>query len=229
MPYSQVWWRVRPFHTAPPASIDDPVSTSPAVILNCVIFVFIGAWIRFPDMTNAALLISPGRLAAFFFSILFIRRIPPLLLLYKFVPDIHTWQEALFCGWFGPMGVVSGSHTYLYPSELWALTLSLQGAVFVSTFALTLLPEPQSPPQGQEQILATLLHPVVAFTILGSILFREWNTCCTAISANLSFLYISPRRPFNPRVLRVPTCQDNVHITNKHGSPRRTPSTRVDD
>jgi NhaP-type Na+/H+ or K+/H+ antiporter len=68
---------------------------------------FIGAWIRFSDWTNAAIDLTPGLLAAFFFSILFIRRIPALMLLYKTVPDIHTWQEALFCGWFGPMGVVS--------------------------------------------------------------------------------------------------------------------------
>jgi NhaP-type Na+/H+ or K+/H+ antiporter len=58
-------------------------------------------------MTNPALNVTPSLLAAFFFSILFIRRIPPMLLLYKFVPEIHTWREAVFCGWFGPMGVVS--------------------------------------------------------------------------------------------------------------------------
>lgn len=74
--------------------------------MNCVVFVFIGAWIRFPDWTNVAVDLTTGRLIAFFFSILFIRRIPALLLLYKIIPDIHNWREALFCGWFGPMGVV---------------------------------------------------------------------------------------------------------------------------
>lgn len=79
------------------------------VLLNCVVFVFIGSWIRFADWTVPDLHITPGRLAAFFFSILFVRRIPPLLMLYRFIPDIHTWQQALFCGWFGPMGVVRTS------------------------------------------------------------------------------------------------------------------------
>lgn len=92
--------------------------------MNSVVFVFIGAWIRFPDWTNVAVNLSTGRLLAFFFSILFIRRIPALLLLYKTIPDIHNWREALFCGWFGPMGVVrlfitlqsisSSSHEYAF-------------------------------------------------------------------------------------------------------------------
>jgi NhaP-type Na+/H+ or K+/H+ antiporter len=25
--------------------------------------------------------------------------------LHSFMPDIHTRREALFCGWFGPMGI----------------------------------------------------------------------------------------------------------------------------
>ncbi|KAF8309346.1 hypothetical protein DL93DRAFT_2063063 [Clavulina sp. PMI_390] len=121
-------------------------------IMNCVVFVFIGAWIRFPDWTNAAVNISPARLVAFFFSILLTRRIPALMLLYPTIPDIHNWKEALFCGWFGPMGV---------------------GAVFISTLALTYLPEPQKDdPQGQLQILATCIQPIVSCTILGSILIH---------------------------------------------------------
>ena len=77
--------------------------------MNCAVFVFIGAWIRFPAMYKPELNVLPSRLVAFFFSILFVRRLPPMLLLYKIVPDIHTWREALFAGWFGPMGVVSYS------------------------------------------------------------------------------------------------------------------------
>jgi sodium/hydrogen antiporter len=75
--------------------------------MNCTVFVFIGAWISFPDMSNVDLGLTPGKLAGFFFSILLVRRIPPMLLLYKIVPDIKCFKEALFCGWFGPMGVVS--------------------------------------------------------------------------------------------------------------------------
>ena len=76
------------------------------VTSNCAVFVFIGAWIDFPSMNMPELHVTPGRLAAFFFSILFVRRIPPMLLLYRVVPDIRTWKEALFVGWFGPMGIV---------------------------------------------------------------------------------------------------------------------------
>lgn len=52
-----------------------------------------------------------GCLAAFFFLIIFVRMVPPMLLLYKIVPEIQTWKEALFAGWFGPIGVVRPSIT----------------------------------------------------------------------------------------------------------------------
>lgn len=53
-----------------------------------------------------------------------------------------------------------------------------QGAVFISTLALTQLPEPERHSDGtqglsQLQILATLIQPIVAFSVLGSILVRE--------------------------------------------------------
>jgi NhaP-type Na+/H+ or K+/H+ antiporter len=32
------------------------------------------------------------------------RRVPTVLALKKFIPIVKTWQEAFFCGWFGPIG-----------------------------------------------------------------------------------------------------------------------------
>jgi NhaP-type Na+/H+ or K+/H+ antiporter len=45
--------------------------------------------------------IVPYRLILLFLSVLFLRRIPPLLLLYRWVPEISNWKEALFSGHFG--------------------------------------------------------------------------------------------------------------------------------
>jgi len=82
-------------------------------------------------------------------AILVLRRIPPLLVLYKFIPEIASWREALFSGHFGPMGV---------------------SAVFVSALAITRLPTPEHPPADQAQYLAATLQPIVSFVVLGSII-----------------------------------------------------------
>ncbi|KAF8309345.1 hypothetical protein DL93DRAFT_1767443 [Clavulina sp. PMI_390] len=135
-------------------------------IMNCVVFVFIGAWIQFPDWTNPSVNITPVRLVAFFCSILLTRRIPAVMLLYPIVPDIHNWREALFCGWFGPMGV---------------------GGIFISTLALTYLPEAQKDnPQGQLQILATCIQPIVSSTILGSILVHGLSIPAFSLVRNVT-------------------------------------------
>ncbi|KAI0093490.1 Sodium/hydrogen exchanger [Irpex rosettiformis] len=121
------------------------------LVLNCGCFVYIGAWMPFSDFNSPELGITPWRLVVLFIVIILIRRIPALLVLYHWVPEISGWKEALFSGHFGPMGV---------------------GAVFVSTLALNRLPKPNSPPQNQQEYLAASLQIIVSFIVLGSILIR---------------------------------------------------------
>ncbi|KAF9493915.1 hypothetical protein BDN71DRAFT_1449556 [Pleurotus eryngii] len=122
------------------------------LVLNCACFIYIGAWIPFHTFNSADLFVSPWQLVVLVIAILLLRRIPFVLLLHFWVPEIMTWQEALFCGHFGePMGV---------------------GAIFISTLALTRLPKPQSPPQGQPELLAAVLHPIVSFVVLCSIIIH---------------------------------------------------------
>jgi len=120
-------------------------------LLNCACFIYIGAWLPFESYNNSTLGIAPWKLVVLFIAILFLRRIPSLLLMYKFIPDIRNWREALFCGHFGPMGV---------------------GAIFISTLAITRLPVPQDPPANQKEILAASLQPIVSFIVLCSILIH---------------------------------------------------------
>ncbi|KAH9940411.1 Sodium/hydrogen exchanger family-domain-containing protein [Epithele typhae] len=121
------------------------------LILNCGCFVYIGAWMPFNMFNATDLSITPWRLVIIFVAVMFLRRIPSLLFLYRWVPEITTWREALFTGHFGPMGV---------------------GAIFISTLAVTELPVPESPPANQAQLLAATLQPIVAFVVLGSILIH---------------------------------------------------------
>lgn len=49
--------------------------------------------------------ITPGRLFALGFLVLAFRRIPAILVSYRFMPKVcRNWKEALFMGYFGPIG-----------------------------------------------------------------------------------------------------------------------------
>lgn len=76
------------------------------LVLNCATFVYIGAWMPFNMFNTIDLGITPWRLVVSFIAILALRRIPPLLLLYKWVPEIASWREALFSGHFGEPSVL---------------------------------------------------------------------------------------------------------------------------
>ncbi|KIM69246.1 hypothetical protein SCLCIDRAFT_13332 [Scleroderma citrinum Foug A] len=116
-------------------------------ILNCACFIYIGAWLPFDSYNSEVLGISTSRLIVLLISILLIRRIPFILLLYKWIPEITSWKEALFSGHFGD-------------------------AVFVSTLASTRLPSPANPPANEQQMLAATVQTVVSFVVLGSIFIR---------------------------------------------------------
>jgi hypothetical protein len=69
---------------------------------------YIGAWLPFREFTIPELGITPLRLFGLAVGILALRRIPAILMLYKFIPEIESWKEALFCGHFGPVSLVFG-------------------------------------------------------------------------------------------------------------------------
>jgi NhaP-type Na+/H+ or K+/H+ antiporter len=84
----------------------DEVNSCIDVLLNFGGFMYIGTiipWSQFqmPDVTG----ITVGRLFLLGFLVLFFRRVPAVMLLYKTLPKcVKTWKEALFMGWFGPIG-----------------------------------------------------------------------------------------------------------------------------
>ncbi|THH30429.1 hypothetical protein EUX98_g3753 [Antrodiella citrinella] len=121
------------------------------LLLNCGCFIYIGAWLPFASFNSPELGITPWKLVVLFTVVLFLRRIPSVLLLYRWVPEIADWKEALMCGHFGPMGV---------------------GAIFVSTLAVTRLPTPHSPPENQAELLSAMIQIIVSFVVLGSILIH---------------------------------------------------------
>ena len=89
------------------------------LVLNCACFIYIGTWLPFENFHIPELGITPWRLAIFWVAILFIRRIPMMFMLYKWILEIQNWKEALFMGHFGPMGVGA----VLRPNEVEDLVL----------------------------------------------------------------------------------------------------------
>jgi hypothetical protein len=84
-----------------------------------------------------------------------LRRLPIMIALHHWIPEVKTLREAVFSGHFGPMGV---------------------GAVFISTLAVDALPAFEDPraeggrrASGQLEVLASTLQPIVAFIVLCSI------------------------------------------------------------
>lgn len=85
----------------------DEVNTSIDVLLNFGGFMYIGSiipWSSFNDPDGTGL--TYGRLFGLGFLVLLFRRIPAIFLTYKIMPEVvANWKEALFMGYFGPIGV----------------------------------------------------------------------------------------------------------------------------
>ena len=118
------------------------------LLFNCACFIFIGALAPFDAFNDPSLGgITNWRLVILGLCILLCRRLPIMLALYKWIPDVKTFREACFAGWFGPMGV---------------------GAVFIATLAATELPYPEGEPQNQAELVAVTIQPIVWFMVLVS-------------------------------------------------------------
>lgn len=153
------------------------------LVLNCAAFIYIGTWIPFGDFTLPSVGITPGRLVALGISILFARRIPVILLLYKFVPRIRDVKDALFCGHFGPMGV---------------------GAVFISTLALTQLPSARDPPQDQIDILVLAIRPIVSFMVIVSLLIHGLSIPLSRVGLKVHHRALSITQTWNSLMPSIP-------------------------
>ncbi|KAH9935583.1 Sodium/hydrogen exchanger family-domain-containing protein [Fomitopsis serialis] len=147
------------------------------LLLNCVCFVYIGAWLPFDQYNRIDLGITPWRLVILFILILIVRRIPPLLLFFKWVPEIANWREAMFSGHF---------------------------AVFVSTLAATRLPTPHNPPENQAELLAATVQTVVSFVVLGSIIIHGLSIPFFSFGKKMRARTLSIKRTWTPRHGGIP-------------------------
>ncbi|EEU34893.1 uncharacterized protein NECHADRAFT_68891 [Fusarium vanettenii 77-13-4] len=84
----------------------DEVNSCIDVLLNFGGFMYIGTiipWSEFHDPDGTGL--TYPRLIALGFLVLVLRRIPAIMVMYKAMPAVcQNWKEALFMGYFGPIG-----------------------------------------------------------------------------------------------------------------------------
>ncbi|KAJ4488279.1 Sodium/hydrogen exchanger family-domain-containing protein [Lentinula aciculospora] len=119
------------------------------LLFNIAAFIFVGAWMPFNEFSNAQTSLSVWRLVVIAILVLLFRRLPAVVALYRWIPDIKTFREAIFTGHFGPMGI---------------------GAVFISTLAAGVLSENSSAQENpQTALLTQTIQPITAFMVLCSI------------------------------------------------------------
>lgn len=125
------------------------------LLFNIGTFVYIGAIMPWHDFVNSEINLSIWRLIVLAILILLLKRIPIVVALWKFIPDIKTFHEAVFSGYFGPMGV---------------------GAIFMSTYGrLLLIQHVEYPPQTTNDVLAFTIQPIVFFLVLASVVVHGFT------------------------------------------------------
>ncbi|CEP16972.1 hypothetical protein [Parasitella parasitica] len=164
------------------------------MMLNLAIFVYIGAIIPWSDFGNAELGLTPWRLVVIGILVLFFRRLPIVLLLKPVMPAMKTYREAIFSGWFGPMGV---------------------GAVFLSIIAKE---ELEIAYEGKEApVSIRVISPVVLFIVFCSVIVHGTTIPLFKLGKRIRTRTLSISSINSNQVLRLPKLQFGQQVHKKDG------------
>ncbi|PNS18074.1 sodium/hydrogen antiporter [Sphaceloma murrayae] len=153
------------------------------LMLNSAMFVYLGTiipWHAFKP-TELTPAINPGKLVLFSVLVLLFRRLPIVLAIYKWTPDIRTFREALFCGWFGPMG-------------LGGLFLAIEARAMLENGTASPYPHPpkyHNPATRREQAVE-LIWPIVCSVVIASTFVHGFSVLALSIAGHF-------RRPAGER------------------------------
>lgn len=93
-------------------TLDDSLQPTIDMLLNMSIFMWYGAvcpWDKFVENN----IVSLGRLVALGILILLLRRLPWVFAIHKKIPQIEHLRQAIFVGFFGPVGVSAIFYVYI--------------------------------------------------------------------------------------------------------------------
>ncbi|KAK5947065.1 hypothetical protein PMZ80_001211 [Knufia obscura] len=138
------------------------------LLLNSTMFIYFGTIIPWGKYTGQ---INAWKLLACTVLILLFRRLPSMLAIKRFLPEVRSWSEAIFAGHFGPMGVG-------------AMFLAMEARGQLET--RTSSPEPHPPSSGPHLEAIQNIWPIVSFIVLGSIMVHGFSAGIMSIYGHLT-------------------------------------------
>lgn len=147
------------------------------LLINLAYFVYFGTIVPWDQFNSPDHGLVPWRLVVIALFVIFFRRIPIMLALKPFIPDVKTWREAFFAGHFGPIGVGAIFVAILARAELET----------DSTEPLAVLP----PPGTKDYDLIYLVWPVTTFLVISSILVHGSSIAVFTLGKRINTLTIT--------------------------------------
>ncbi len=179
------------------------------LLLNSTMFVYFGAIIPWNHFTPRDITPHLGiwQLFLFFGLVLLFRRIPIVLAIKQFIPDIRTYREALFCGHIGPMG-------------LGALFLAMEARAQLETGTSVPLPNPPhtEKPYPEKAIAIEMVWAVICFVVLGNTMVHGLSVAAISVGGHYS-------RKDGERAPLIGAETDNLHgMDHESGEENSEPS-----
>lgn len=153
---------------------ESPVSTVIDILLNMAYFVYLGSIIPWPQFNDASIGLPVWRLIILAIVVIFLRRIPAVLVMKVINPDIKDWKEALFVGHFGPIGVGAVFASILAIGDLEAHALHLSAG-----------PSNTYPLGTEYSQLIQVIWPTVCFLIVTSIIVHGSSVAVLTLGKHL--------------------------------------------
>ena len=147
------------------------------LLLNLAYFVYFGAIIPWEQYNLPDLGLVPWRLVILAILVICFRRIPAMLMMKPFIPDVKTWREALFAGHFGPIGV----------GAIFACILARAELETHSTQPLSELPNPGT----KDYIIIYVIWPITTFLVITSIIVHGSSIAVFTLGKHINTLTLT--------------------------------------
>lgn len=149
------------------------------LLLNLAYFVYFGSIIPWDSYNMPDLGMVPWRLVVIALLVIFFRRIPIMMAMKPFIPDIKSWREALFAGHFGPIGVGAIFAAILTRAELENSTTYPSAAA-------------DMPGPGETNyLIVQLIWPITTFLVIASIIVHGSSIAVFTLGKRINTLTIT--------------------------------------
>ena len=161
---------------------ESKVSTVIDLLLNYAYFIYFGAIVPWSSFNDPQIGCDVWRLIILALIVILLRRIPAVLILKRWIPDIKSWREALFVGHFGPIGV----------GAVFAAILSRGELEMHARHTEEPTPLKEFPPRDTEhwQIISCI-WPIVCFLIVTSIIVHGSSVAMITLGKHLNTITLS--------------------------------------